>query len=59
MRKLILSFLIVCSAIMITVPSVQAQMATKDEALTVAANWITIIIKKKGDWGGSKTAEIL
>ncbi len=33
-------------------------MATRNEALTVASNWITMIIQKKGDWGGSETAEI-
>ena len=37
---------------------VHAQMATTDEAMTVAANWITLIIHQKGDWGGSQTAEV-
>jgi Peptidase C10 family/Spi protease inhibitor len=59
MRKLILPLLVICLAIMITVTSAQAQMATRDEALTVASNWITTIIQKKGDWGGSETAEIV
>ena len=49
---------IVCLAIMGTGLPVRAQMATMDEALTVATNWITVIIRKKGDWGGSETAEV-
>ena len=39
----------------LTIP-VRAEMATMDEALTVANNWVTLIIQKKGDWGGAKTA---
>lgn len=30
-----------------------------DDASTVAKNWITLIIEKKGDWGGSETAEVV
>jgi hypothetical protein len=35
-----------------------AEMVTKKEALTVAKNWISLIIQQNGDWGGSKTAEV-
>lgn len=41
----------------LTMP-VRAEVATMDEALTVAKNWITLIIQKKGNWGGSETAEV-
>jgi len=41
----------------LTMP-VRAEMATMDEALTVAKNWVTLIIQKKGNWGGSETAEV-
>jgi len=41
----------------LTLP-VRAEMATMDEALTVAKNWVTLIIQKKGNWGGSETAEV-
>ena len=58
MKRLILKILIVCLAIMGRGLPVRAQMATMDEALTVATNWITVIIQKKGDWGGSETAEV-
>ena len=58
MKRLIFTILIVCLAIMYTGLSARAQMATMDEALTVANNWITLIIQKKGNWGGSETAEV-
>jgi hypothetical protein len=58
MKKLMLSILIVCLAVMGTWSPVRAQMATMDEALTVARNWIRVIIQKKGDWGGYETAEV-
>ncbi|NVM24272.1 MAG: hypothetical protein HWN68_21140, partial [Desulfobacterales bacterium] len=45
MKRLILIILIVCLAIMGTGLAVRAQMATMDEALTVASNWITLIIQ--------------
>lgn len=58
MKKMILTTLIVCIAIMGSGLPARAQVATMDEALTVANNWITLIIHKKGDWGGSETAEV-
>ncbi len=36
----------------------QALEVTMDQALTVANNWIALIIQQRGDWGGSETAEI-
>lgn len=41
----------------LTIP-VRAEMATMDEALTVAKNWVTMIIHHEGDWGGSKSAVV-
>jgi len=35
-----------------------AEMVTKDEALTVATNWITTIIHHNGSWGGHKKATV-
>jgi hypothetical protein len=37
---------------------VQAQTVTEDQAFTVAQNWVTLILQKKGKWGESKTAEV-
>ena len=41
----------------LTIP-VRAEMVTRDEALTVAKNWVTTIIHYEGDWGGSKSAVV-
>src|SRR4030043_58998 len=38
-----------------TIP-IHAQMATMDEALTVANNWVELIIQKKGGWGDANSA---
>lgn len=38
--------------------SVAAEMTTSDEALTIANNWINLVIQKKGDWGGYKTTAV-
>jgi hypothetical protein len=35
-----------------------ADMVTKDEALTVAKNWVNLIIQKEGNWGDSETASV-
>ena len=40
------------------ISSVRADIASQDEALNVAKNWISLIIDKKGSWGSSETAEI-
>ena len=58
MKKLIIAILFVSVAILVPVSPVQAEMATMDEALTVANNWITLIIHNEGNWGGSQTAEL-
>jgi hypothetical protein len=58
MKRIIPSLLILCLTVIVISPSVRAQVATKNQALTVAANWIHTIIEKKGDWGGYKSAEI-
>jgi hypothetical protein len=62
MKKTIIITLIACLAIVGPASPVRAQsvpkMVTMDEALTVAQNWITLIIQKKGDWGGFETAEV-
>ncbi|MBC8276479.1 MAG: hypothetical protein H8E40_16125, partial [Chloroflexi bacterium] len=58
MRNLIITILIACLAIIWLTPPVRAQMVTIDEALTVANNWIDLIIQNKGDWGGSRVARV-
>jgi len=39
----------------LTMP-IRAKIATTNEALTVANNWIQMIIQEKGGWGNAKTA---
>jgi len=58
MRNLTITILIACVMVLgLTIPA-QAQMASKAEALTVAQNWVNLIIELKGDWGGSETAMV-
>jgi hypothetical protein len=58
MRNLIIIIIIASLAIVGLISPGRAEMATRDEGMTVAKNWITLIIQKKGDWGGSETAEL-
>jgi len=44
-------------AVGLTMPT-QAERASIDEALTVANNWINLIIQKKGGWGDANTAYV-
>ena len=39
-------------------PVGRAELVSDREALTVAENWIRVIIQKKGDWGGNPTATV-
>ena len=57
MRTITLTMLIACLAIGSLKSPLKAEIATLDEAQTVANNWINLIIQKKGNWGGVKTAE--
>ena len=41
----------------LTIP-IQAKRATMDEALTVANNWISLILEKKGAWADANTAYV-
>ncbi len=58
MRTILITILAVSLGIATQVPPVRAQMVTTDEALTVAKNWVSLIIEKRGSWGRSKTAEV-
>jgi hypothetical protein len=44
-------------AVGLTMPT-RADRASIDEALTVANNWINLIIQKKGSWGDANTAYV-
>lgn len=51
--------LIVLLVAAFTIPAiVSAQIVTRDEARTVAVNWISMIIHCAGDWGGYPSAAV-
>jgi len=56
MKKLKIPILIASFAAMVLVSEVRAELVTTDEALTVANNWINVIIQKKGSWGDANSA---
>jgi hypothetical protein len=58
MKNLLFIALIASLAIIAIGQPVRAEMATMDEALNVTKNWVTLIIHKRGSWGGSKMAEV-
>jgi len=58
MKHYIMIFLLTSLAITGLESTANAQIATEEEALTVANNWIELIIQKRGDWGSSDFASI-
>lgn len=62
-ERLITRILMACLAISSLALPVEAEsppseIVTREEALTVANNWIALIIHLEGDWGGSEIAEV-
>lgn len=63
MMRLIGTVLIACLAVTIpTLPvqaaSLQSELVSREEALTVANNWIALITHYEGNWGGAQTARV-
>jgi hypothetical protein len=58
MRSLQITLLIVLLALAGLCGPAWAEVATMDEALNVANNWISTIIEHEGSWGGSETAAV-
>jgi hypothetical protein len=63
-KRLTIAILIACLAIVELASPVRAEtgqdeLVTRDEALTVARNWIALIIQEQGYWGGSAAAEVV
>jgi hypothetical protein len=56
--KIISTILISLALFVVFAVPVQAKSVTQDEALTVAKNWVTLVIHKKGNWGGWETASV-
>lgn len=58
MKKITITMIIAFSWCMLSVPLASAQMATIDEALMVADNWIVRVMENEGYWGSSDWAEV-
>jgi hypothetical protein len=56
MKNITIVFLVAFLVTMCLSSNVQAKYVTRDEAMTIANNWITYMIHKTGDWNGSKIA---
>jgi len=58
MKRLTIIILVAFTVVTGLAMPVRAELVTKDAALRVANNWITLMIQKRGDWGGSTTAAV-
>jgi len=58
MKKFLILSVIVSCVLTGWLTGANSKMVSTNEALKVANNWITLIIEKKGSWGGSDYAEI-
>ncbi len=58
MKNIILKITIAFIVIIRFSNPVQSQMVTQNDALTIANNWIEVIIQSKGSWGSSERAEV-
>ena len=54
--KQYITLLLCCFLIVLVTERSHAQFVTRDQALTVASNWVDFLIVKKGNWHGSKSA---
>lgn len=52
------SIIIIIASILLSAAT-QAQFVTKDYASAIANNFVSFIVNNKGDWGGSKTAQVV
>ena len=52
------TILIVSLAVLAFAPALRGEMTSQQEALTVAENYISLILNKDGDWGGSPSAAV-
>jgi len=58
MKRLTITILVAFAVLTELATPVRAELVTRGEALRVANNWITLIIQKRGNWGGSETAGV-
>ena len=58
MHSRMLTILIVSLAVLAVTPALRGEMASQQEALTIAENYVSLILSKDGDWGGSPSAAV-
>jgi hypothetical protein len=58
MKNITFRILIASFAVMAFISEARAEIVTTDEALVVANNWISAIIRKKGSWGDADSAHV-
>ncbi|KPL24553.1 MAG: hypothetical protein AMJ75_03350 [Phycisphaerae bacterium SM1_79] len=58
MKELTLTIVVTSLVVISLISPVRAEIVTMDEALTVANNWITVLLQKKGTWGDANTAHV-
>jgi len=58
MRRYIFIFLAITFTLLVTDTPAAAQIVTREEARTIAENWISTITQCAGDWGGYPSAAV-
>jgi hypothetical protein len=58
MKNLALTTLVTPLVVISLISPVKAEMATMGEAVTVANNWIIVMVQKNGAWGDTNTAYV-
>ncbi|MHC4475123.1 MAG: C10 family peptidase [Planctomycetota bacterium] len=58
MKIIINTMLIALFVVMLSVSPAKAETVTIDEALTIAKNWVSLIIHHKGSWGDYEVATV-
>lgn len=59
MKRLRFSILIAGTMVLASSATLQAELTTEQEALTIARNYVNLVLVNEGDWGGSEVAEVV
>lgn len=59
MRPLRIAALIAASFVLPSTSTVQAELTSEQEALTIAGNYISLVLINEGNWGGAESAEVV
>jgi len=58
MKPLRFSILIAGTLVLASTATLRAELTTEQEALTIARNYVSLVLVNEGDWGGSEVAEV-